>query len=193
MVPSTKTIYPFWIRDTYIRLAPFPLLTDISYEEESKDSETAAYDGRDDMDTLYLSGKNIFQYLAHNEYNDDLILSFVITSLRDLYYNNRKQLPQQEQILLTNLMHTTIPSFKDIFEYKSLTKYRDHYEFPLYQVMGYVTPYSVLHVPIRHFIDSVNMNAPIQCELDGTNIIIQLDYREYDLFDYERDELIRTL
>lgn len=186
---------PIWIRDTYARVhsQPIyqlegPLSEGILTEEAAEQSLTSS------SSDLFLSGADVFSYLRRNMSNNcDSTITIVIHSLRDLYWNVRQLLPQSEVDLLYVAMSQPLPKFKNIFDYNGLQKYRDRYPIPLYQLFGTITPFSVIHIPVSHFVDAMNAKQPLQIMLAGTGIVIQLAYEEYDFWDPETQSLIESI
>lgn len=184
---------PIWLRDTYARVHSQPI-----YKLEGPLSETiiteeaALASLTSSSSDLFLSGADVFTHLSRNNVCDSTV-TIVIHSLRDLYWNMRHMLPQSEVELLQIAMTQPLPKFKNIFDYSSLEKYRENYPLRLYQLFGTITPFSVIHIPVTHFVDALNAKQPLQIMLAGTGIVIQLAYEAYDFWDPETQSLIESV
>lgn len=201
-----QTIIPIWLRDTYARVQPEPLTTVHGHSEENINTEIEAAKSLTNQslppgENLFLRSSDIFLFLSSHISNIsdrsssltnicDQTVAIVIRALSDLYWNNRFSLSDEEIIHLDTATKKPLPSFKNVFEYSSLDKYRDLYTTPLFQLFGDITEYNVINVPVKYFIESINHNLPIQAELVGTGIIIQFNYEKYDFWDPETNSII---
>ena len=198
-IDRSQNIIPIWLRDTYAHVQLGPLFTAEGFQEETRNTEIEAAKSLSQTslpsrDNLYFRGSDVFVHLAKHQNNiANQTVTIIIHGLRDLYWTNRHGLSNDEKIQLDIAMKTPLPSFKNIFDYPSLDKYREIFNTPLFQLFGNITPYSVLNIPVKHFVESININAPIQAKLLGTNIIIQLDYQEYDLWDPDTESIINNI
>ena len=193
-----SVIIPIWLRDTYARVAAQPLynlqgpfVEDITTEALARDEIVKGLTGSN----LFISGGDVFGHL-HRTLTDATcndVITIVIRGLRDLYWNHRDTLPPDELSQLDLSMRQPLPSFKNIFEYRSLAPLREVMNIPMYQAFGTITSYSVVHIPVRHFIQAINMNAPIDIALQDTNVIIRLDYESYDFWDFETESLVKYI
>ena len=195
-ITTSQNIIPIWLRDTYARVQPGPLFNMEGYHEQNRNTEIEAAKSLSEKSlpsgsNLFLRGSDIFLYLSkHQDDVCDYTVSIIIHALRDLYWANRYLLSEDEITQLDIATQTPLPSFKNIFEYSSLEKYGKIFNTPLFQLFGDITPYSVINIPVKHFIESININAPIQAQLVGTDIIIQLDYELYDFWDVDTESII---
>jgi hypothetical protein len=195
--PPLKII-PIWLRDTYARVQDEELFTFEGFPGANKESESSAKDiilRGFEVQNFFIEGSNLFGYF-HRSLNSKVCnqtISIVIQGLRDLYWNNRDRLPVDEKRLVEISMNESPPSFHNIFDYKSLLKLREQVILPMFQVYGSITPYDIVHVPVRHFIDSINKGIPIMIELEEVGIIIQFSYAKYDFWDPENNRIIDTI
>lgn len=184
---------PIWLRDTYARVHSTPINNFQGLMNEDAAAEDAARDAVTRTDSeLFLSGGDVFTYLNRNLSRNlcDQTVTIVIHSLRDLYWNIRQTLPREEVNQLEIALRYPLPRFKDIFEYSSLEALRDTIPSPLYQLFGTLTPFSVIHIPVRHFIDTINRGNPIRVALTDTDIVIELHYEAYDFWDPSSESLV---
>lgn len=189
----TNAIIPIWLRDTYAHIQDGPIYDLQGYFEEDRNTEITAYNNLKSNDfesNFFLTGADVFAYISKHPNMCERTVTIVIHGLRDLYWDNRKSLSQDEIIELELAMRQPLPIFKNIFDYNSLASLTDKIRTPLFQLFNTITPFSVINIPVRHFVESININAPIQAELMGTNIIIQFDYQPYDFWDVETQKLI---
>lgn len=196
--PQQPRVIPIWLRDTYARVQTGELFSFEGIHEASKESESSAADSiikGFSEPNFFIEGSNLFGYFDRslNSTVCNQTISIVIQGLRDLYWNNRDKLPVEEQRPLEIAMKQSPPSFHNIFNYKSLTRLRDQILVPMFQVYGNITPYDIVQVPVRHFLDSINKKIPIVVELEGIGIIIQFSYAEYDFWDPEEKRIIDTI
>lgn len=198
MASSDQVIIPIWLHDVYARIQSTPLQYMQGPLNEDTGSEQEAQKNLNEImskSNIFLNGGDVFAYLSRNL--DSLlctgVITLVVTSLRDLYWDNRSTLPQDELTQLELAMNRPLPVFKNIFEYKSLQNIGESVDVPLYQMFGTITPYSVVHVPVIHFIRALNDKIPIRVSLEYTNIILQFDYERYDFWDPVRKSLVEYI
>lgn len=192
---SDVVIIPIWLRDTYahVQSGPIynlqgPLGENLTSGKEAKDSLSKGIE----ESNIFLSGADVFSYL-NTRINKQLCnqtVTIVIRSLRDLYWDNRHSLPSDVLTELEIAMKEPLPTFKNMFEYKSMQNLSESIKLPLYQLFGTITPFSVLHIPVSYFIEALNAKVPIQIVLENTNIIIQLDYEQYDFWDIISESMV---
>lgn len=193
-IPTTTrdvAIIPLWLRDTYALVHNEPLnrlqgpLNENASTEEI--AQSALLEGSDTP--LFLSGGDIYTHIGRNSNKFcNQTVTIVIRGLRDLYWNVRQTLPDIAQLEIA--ARQPLPVFKNIFEYTSLENMRDFYPSPLYQMFGTLTPYNVIHVPVRHFVETLNARLPLKIILADTEVMIQLDHEPYDFWDPESESLI---
>jgi hypothetical protein len=68
----------------------------------------------------------------------------------------------------------SLTTFKNIFKYNNLQSLSESVDISLHQMFGTITPYIVIHIQVALF---------------DTNIMIQLDYEQYDY----RDPISKSL
>ncbi len=190
-----SNIIPLWLRDVYATIRSRPLYYMEGPLIESSQTETDAKIALNTADfeasNLFISADNIFPYLNKNM-NSDLCkhyITIVIHNLPDLYWSNRQNISQE--ILGVDLaFKQPYPKFKDINEYPSVKLTNP---LVLYQLFGNITPYNVLHIPIRYFVESLNAKKPINISLSGINTIIQLNYEQFDFWDPISESLVEHI
>ena len=214
-ISRSYPIIPLWLRDTYGRIQPEPIYNLEGPLEENRSSEEAAYRSHSrgiSNSDLFLNGGDIFGYInknkslcinrsgsngpggpGANEPGFNQVITIVIHSLRDLYWNYRAMLSPDQLVQLNMAMDEPLSTFKNIYDYKSLEKFRDMTDTPLYQMFGTITPYSVLYIPVRNFIETINNNEPIQIALDNIGIIIQLDYQQFDFWNFDTQSIVNKI
>lgn len=192
---SNISIIPIWIRDTYAKIQPTPIYNLQGPLRENINSEIEAREALSqgiEKSNLFLSGADVFGYLNRNINRElcDQTVTIVIHSLRDLYWNNKQTLPREIVSNLEIALRDPLPTFKNVFEYISIQNLSESLDLPLYQMFGTITPFSVLHIPVTYFIEALNAKVPIQVALENTNIIIQLDYEQYDFWDTISESMV---
>lgn len=194
IMTSPLVTIPLWLRDTYAYVHSEPIQQLNGPLNETILTQEAAITSLASGSGLFLNSADVFTYLNRNISNvcNDTI-TIVIHSLRDLYWNMRNTLQREEVDHLEVAMKQPLPRFKNIFEYRALESSRDVNPSPLYQLFGTITQFSVIHIPVKHFIMSINDKQPLQVMLSGTNVIIQLDYEAYDFWDPETQSLIESI
>lgn len=192
--PETHII-PLWLRDTFARVQPTPIL---NYDGPPATSDYTEYAANAAVrleagaSKHFLSGDKMFGYL-YRHINQDMcngIVTIVIPGLRNLYWTNRTLLPRDEQQPVEAAQTKPLPRFHNIYSYDSLSNYRQIANVPEYQLIGSITPYDVIHIPVRYFVDRINFQQPIEAELTPTDIKIQLSYEPYDFWDDEYQNII---
>lgn len=196
--PPNTVVIPLWLRDTYARVTPAPIYDLAGAVTEDAQSNIAARDalqqeaiGADSG--LFRSGDDIFSYLSKRSDLCNQTITFVIIGLRDLYWNNRGNLSREEIGKLEYALRYPLPSFKNVFEYKNLDDQRGVIPVPVYQLFGTITAFSVIHIPVRHFVEALNTQQPLRVALSGTNIILELQYKPYDFWDPGTESLVNYI
>lgn len=130
-------------------------------------------------------GKNQKKYCNY-------FITLVIPNLRNLYWDNRDQLPEEEVNLLKKYMKDPLPVFYNIYNYNSINNNPKKNDDGLirYQLLGSINPYDVVIIPLINFIDYINNEKNIEIQLEKTNIIIYLPYHKYDLWDDSKNKII---
>lgn len=195
---------PLWLRDTHAIILPQALNRlpgykpdDVNREIDALKSFNRIMRGSDPFEDEYffISSDNIVNYIYDNPSTNycDYIITFVIHSLRDLYWNKRYQLPRDAISDLEINIDKILPSFEDIFDYDTLQDQRERYPIPLYQMTGTISSYNVVHMPVSQFIDYLNQSLPITNILSGINVMIGLHYEEQDFWNEKQGRLITQL
>lgn len=192
---NVDPIIPLWLRDIYAKVEQYPISTREGLEEVSRDTEALAAAELQKLlpDTsLFIGGSDLYSYLSRYITNEmcDHVITFVITNLRDLYWNMRLNLSIEQQVQLDRAMNKSLPHFQNIFDYPSLQNLGPELPTHLFQLIGDITPFSVIHVPVRDFINAVNNKLPVLVWLPELAIIIQLSYQEADFWDTQVGQLI---
>lgn len=192
---DTYPIIPVWLRDIYAKVEPYPLSSVEGLEEVSESTERLAAMELQKLlpqTSLFIRGSELYSYLSR--YIDlamcDHVITFVIVSLRDLYWSMRLNLLPQQQAALDIAMNKRAPQFHNIFDYRLLQNLGPEMPTFLFQLIGDITPFSVVHVSVRDFIVAVNNKSPIPVWLPDLGVIIQLSYQEADFWDEQTQQLI---
>jgi len=171
------TIIPLWLRDVYGKVNSSPIYEMQGALNLDKGSEYQANELYD-AEQLFLKGDDLFAYIKDHPDVIKQNVTIVIKGLTNLFWERRKLLPEEIQNL-SNAINQPAPDFKNVAEYQSLR----NIDSPLYQLFGNITPYNMLYIPVRDFVNSINQNIPIQVKINGLGIIISLHYRDYDFWD----------
>lgn len=199
MIARPVIVIPIWLRDTYARIHSEPIyhlqgpLNETSATEEAAIQSLQSLPSVGLQSDLFFSGGDIFTQLSRNQSQAglcDQTITIVIHSLRDLYWNIRSVLSREETAQLEVALKQPLPRFKNIFEYSKFENARDRSPIPLYQMFGTITPFSVIHIPVKHFIEALNAKQPLQVILAATEVMIQLDYKDYDFWNPETQSLL---
>lgn len=110
--------------------------------------------------------------------------------MRDLYWNHRSILSQEEISNLESIMDTPLPSFHNIFEHKKLKPLEETSDFTIYHMTGTITPYSVVDISVEDYIAAINNNTTIKIELTDTNMTLELFFTPDDFWDFSEQRLI---
>lgn len=167
---NSNIIYPLWLRDIYGIITEEPIYN-LDDNVINKDEYT------------FLAGDDIFNYISKTIRNNhsNYYIKFVITSLRDLLWNNRSTL-SYDVSSLEQAMKSQIPTFKSISDENSL--------YNLYKLSGDITPYNVLTIDVFTFVQLINNKQPITLSVNGANFLIQLNYTLSDFWDYNENKII---
>jgi len=209
IVSSNSIFIPLWLRDTYACVHSSPIYHMnglLSPPPLSDETDTPSppppqnilniinsIGSSSSPNNLFLSGSDIFPFLQRHHICSGFV-TIVITSLRDLYWSNKSSLPSSELPSLSQSTHQPLPSFRNIIDlYPSITSHSSSPELsniPLYQLFGSISPFSVIHIPVSYFISILNAKLPLQISLLHTNIILHLDYQQFDFWDPISNSLV---
>ena len=186
---------PIKLDDVYARFQYDKIINWYGFKERSDLTEEAANDSikmESGGSNNFIRASNMFSYLWRNlnKNNCDFIVNIIIPGLRNIYYENKKFLSEDEQNLLNDIIQRDLPQFEDIYNYKSLEKYASDVNMQEYQLFGSITPYDVVNIPVKTFVNLINNKSPIKIQLYPLNIIIELVYYDYDMWDSEYQEMI---
>lgn len=165
------------------------------YKQVSEQSEYAAYIGYYQTDSeltpskLFEGASNIYLDVSKGQYDGDEIVNLIIPGLRDIYKEHRHHLQDDERLYL-DAMSKEVPTFKNISEYNSI-KYND--DITLYQFFGDITPYDVIHIPLKQFIEIINSNEMFLVELYPIKFMLKITYDKSDFYDVEKGEIITNV
>lgn len=190
---SKYKIIPVWLRNTYAYIGPNRIYNLNGYSEIDESSENDAVSATSLTEGgLFITGDNLIKYFSRYMNNNlcKYFITIVLPGLRDIYSDNRNTLSNDEQSLITIAVRKLLPSFHDIYKYQSLFKLESKTEISEFQVIGMITPYDIVHIPVEYFINKINNGEPISILLESTNIIIQLSYTNYDCWDDEQQKII---
>ena len=195
---QTLIIIPLRLEDLFARVQADRIFNWNGYTETSffsEDAANAAVRMESGGSRLFLKANNMFGYLFRNISASmcSNVVNIIIPGLRNLYWQYRHLLPANEQNLLAISMQRELPSFTNIYSYRSLQYYGEKANISEYQLLGSITPYDVVHVPVEHFIDLLNRNQSIKVQLSPLPIIIDITYHDYDFWDNEYQKLIRYI
>ena len=205
---------PINLADVYARVQADRIFNWYGFQERSdasEDSANRAVRMESGGSSNFLRANNMFPYLWRNlrSSNCNDVVNIIIPGLRNIYYNHRGLLPRAEQPLLESVMERPLPQFESIWNYLSLQGYGRMAKSPCgsrsrsfssvqtnmseYQLFGSITPYDIVHIPVRHFVDAINRKNPISVQLYPLNVIINIVYSESDLWDIEYQQIIDNI
>lgn len=195
---SNNIIIPTNLNDLFTRIQDNPIYNWEGYNRIDEISEKGAMDAAEMVSggsKIFLNGTNMFGYLYRNIKSDwcNKTISIVVPGLRDLYWNYRNLLSANEQEILAICMQKSLPIFKDIYTYESIKKYKKINNISKYQLIGNITPYDVLHIPVEHYINTLNDKQPIKVQLYPLDVYIYVTYKKYDFWDQEYQKLVDNI
>ncbi len=159
-------------------------------------SEIAAYSGYFAVQSqvkpskLFTNASNVYIDSYNMLYKGDEIVTIIIPGLRDKF-KAKKELLVSERNLFLDMLDCEIPTFKNIFEYKSLED--EEGEIPLFQLIGDITPYDIISIELSQLIETINKKNPLIFLIESINLKIQIDYSESDFYDFESKYLIKEV
>lgn len=172
-----------------------PILNWSGYKQQSETSEYSAYIGYYQIDSneipskLFIGASNIYVDAYRGQYKGDEIVNLIIPGLKDLYKSYRKQLVNEEKLFLECINKQT-PTFKNITEYKSIKYFND---ITLYQFFGDITPYDVVHISLKEFINIINENKEFIIEFSPLNVRMKIFYDKSDFYYNKEDKIITNV
>ncbi len=179
------------LRDAYAIIKPRPLynlMGSVKVNDNSEQESIFSYNSGN----LFVKGNDVLSIINQNIKNYcGWYITFVLPSLTDHFLDNSEYLSEEEHVTLLELSNTSNPKFKNIYEYDYFDEIQ--YTLPLYQMFGVITPYNVLHISVKDFVEMINdRNAPLFV-LDEIYSIIGLYYEEYDLYDKQQGKMIKRI
>lgn len=195
------SVIPIWLRDIYAKVETSPI-TNIIGESivggVTKDTESLAVSELSKsfpQTSFFIRGNELYSYLARylNATVCNDVITFVIIGLRDLYWNQRHKLTRQQLDELELSMDRPLPQFYSIFNYQSLSNVGSEMATSAFQLFGTITPFSVVHVPVRDYVNAVNNKQPISVFLPELDIILSLSYELSDFWDPLTKQLITNV
>jgi hypothetical protein len=185
-----------YLRDTYGRIESDPIYDFNGYRryEQGREAAIRAVNDYKLGSKHFLRTTNLYGYLDRtiNERCNDII-TIVIPNLRNVYFNNRQRLSEEERRKLTVAVQEPLPKFKSIYDYPDLEILATEAHVPEYQVYGDITKYDVLHLPVRLFVEQINKREPLIFILKDVNVKISLSITPDDFWDNEYHRLITNV
>lgn len=139
---------------------------------------------------LFLNSTDILSVLRGKlvNYKNDYI-TIVSPDLFNIYLNNKNVLNNNDLLDVHKYMADDPPQFNNIVDYEQLIDYTGSKEIesqlktPIYQLIGEINPYNVLHISVPEFIRLIGNNKPIITNLRNTKLLVSLTYEAYDFYD----------
>lgn len=198
-----KPSIDIYLRDVYARVQSSAITEFTGLSTQNDDSERAAIKRittGEFSQEYFLKATDIYRYLyRHKSSHEHDIVTIVIPGLRDQYYSNKLMFNTDERQDITIKMSTPRPTFFNIWDYKKLEHYQDIFtrisNDPVldsglieYQVFGEITPYDVVHISVKDFIQAINDRQPIIINIPL--MTITLWYEPSDFFDPQFDMVL---
>lgn len=211
---NQSQLIKIWLRDTYSQIHPTPIYDIEGFDPSISRSRIYPNDNliylldnlkihadkySDDIfypdSDLFLNSSDIFGYLNKNIKHGvcDAYIIIVINNLRDIYWNNRHLLPQEELPALELSTEKYLPTFVNIFDYQALNEYATSISTPIYQLYGDISPYNVVNIPVKYFIESINTNQSIKVKISDINTTIELNYEPYDFWSFANESIVNYI
>lgn len=174
--------YDIPLRNTFGGVGPNPIFNLHGFDvigEESKQSAMLKLTMQGGK-IHFLEGNKIFSYLWRNlpkHYDDKVTL--VVPGLRDIY-KHHIDLFRDEQDAINSLKKDF--TFYNVYDYGELAYLPKNVN--EYQLVGTISPYDVLHIPVVIFIIIMNKRSPLIFKLNEF-ITINITYTEEDFYDIE--------
>lgn len=183
-----------WLRDTYATINDEPL-SDIFNDPDTISPEIILqlYNKGLVNTGLFMTGTDMYKFLKDNPGLSSMTITIVIRRLRDLLWNNRNLLSLDELPYLQTAMKSSLPIFKNIFDYDLIQKKGKSSDIPIFYMTGELTIYNVIHISVSDYIQALNINVPISVEITGTPITLILTYTDDDFWDSSKQELISNV
>lgn len=200
VIPKQDNIrfFPWNLSDIWANIQPEPIYNLEGRKIEEWDTQNI--DSQEDAVTFaksdgsspsyFITGNKIVAYLARYKVPCTNIITFVIPTLRNLYWDNRLAFPTNIISYMEPDIKEALPRFYDIFNYNKLKDAEPIDDITRYQLFGTISPYDVIHIPVSLFISAFNSRTPFDVRLGESNIIVRLTYEEYELWDESLQRII---
>lgn len=183
--------FPVSISDIYATITHDPIYYMKGFEKEDRLTEQAASEALNgDISHYFITGNKIISYLTKYRVPCSDTITFVIPNLRNLYYVNQVLFPIDEIPYITQAITEPLATFHDIYTYKNINSTNLSDDIIKYQLFGIITPYDVIHLPLNSLISHFNQKAPLDIQLGNTNLILRLNYEDYELWDKSINSVI---
>lgn len=189
-------IIPFWLRDVYARVEPRPIFELQGATSISAESEQEALKERKkgfQRNHLFLRGNDLMRYLWYHP-NAEICtgtVTLVIPGLRSAYWDRKYLLSKEEQADLQFAIRETPPKFHDLYEYLSLAEDEALANMSEFQLIGTITPFDVVHLPVALYLQAIESDRPI--EVSTSELRLQFDFKAYDFWDGAQKRLLNRI
>ncbi len=194
----TQKIFTIDLRDVYARIEPQPIVKFKGFETRNKITEAQAREALKVSlfeSVHFITGNKVISFAYRNMKADNCqdIVTLVVPSLREIYWNNKNLVPGEKHIDINTVIKESFPEFYDIYSYPSVSENTTSDDMAEYQVFGKITPYDVLHISLIDFINTINNQQPITITIPDTAITIILRYEAFDFWDRETQSVINYI
>lgn len=173
------------ISDVYAHIGKNKIVNWWGYGSPNSNSQSDLINGKS---SLFVKGNNLLSELRINKNN--YLISFVVPGLRILFNSSKYLLSSEEQLLLDISSKRDLPSFFDVGDYDDVSTDKLYTTF---QLMGSITPYDILSLPVKEFKRRINSRIPILFTLEETNVNVEITFENYDFWDESQKRLVLTV
>lgn len=165
----------FNINTVYCIISKKKVMNWCGYKRPDEEAESVVVEAltKSDRSRLFMPGDQAFKSSRNGEW-----VTFIIPGLRQIYPEVDNK--DRNYLLQTMCSGKELPTFYNIDEYGSIKGRQPDI---LYQLIGDITPYDVLHVRVEDLKDTMRFNLP-----DANGSIITLRYERKPFIDMDVKE-----
>lgn len=168
---NQNVVIPLWLRDIYAIIQEVPLYS----LQDNENVNERFIEGNNIINYIYNSGNNLPKNFG------SYTITFIISNLRNLYWNNKNSLREDDRDSLSSSLKYRLPKFEEDNIFDNIVTYK---------LNGTITPFNILTISVRDFVERINKKLPIDLLLDGTNVIISIRYEKYDFWNESTQSII---
>jgi hypothetical protein len=108
-----------------------------------------------------------------------------------MYWDYKDKFAPEAQFELQTAIRDAPAKFHDLYEYASLADDETLANMSQFQLIGTITPFDVVHIPIEAYLEAIRDDLPIEVQTPLVNF--KFDFKAYDFWDGAEGRLITQI